>query len=269
MIKPDNLDPKIREVVEQYKKEGEVWEVFPAKFFVDGAHYYYFYFDPAEELMVIRDDGAVLPVSQIRRVALIADGYNTSITILANYGENWASKPIVTIYRSYLRALKKIKKYAVYMPREFKKELDGIISLSREVIDHQITIRKAVNAGRRLTVKTRKREIVTEEDFKKMRGYHMTLVRCGFRQNEIELETSEVRERLIQYLETQISWKNWWLWFPYRALEHHDQRMYSKKRDPEEVKMMEELRKEIDKDLPIEQHPDVEKYFAKLRNPRP
>jgi hypothetical protein len=33
--------------------------------------------------------------------------------------------------------------------------------------------------------------------------------------------------------------------------------------------MMEELRKEIDKDLPIEQHPDVEKYFAKLRNPRP
>lgn len=268
MIIPSNLDPKIREVVERYTKNGEKWEVFPAKLFIDGTFYYYFYFDPAGELMVIREDGAVLPVSQIRKVALIADAYNTSITILANDGESMARKPIVTIYKRYIRVLEKIKKYAVNLPSQLQKELDEMISLSKEVIDHQITIRKSVNAGKKLTIETRKREVVTEDDFKKMRSYHMALARSGFRQNEIELETSESRERLINYLETQVSWKNWRLWLAYKELKHHDSRMYSKKRDPEEVKILEELRREIYKDIPIEQHPDVENYLAKLRNPK-
>lgn len=268
MIRPHNLDPKIRKVVERYTKEEEKWDVFPAKFFVDGAHYYYFAFDPAAEQMIIRDDGAVLPVSQIRKVALIANGYNTSIEALANYGERWAAKPIVSIYRGYIRALKRIKRYAVNMPSELKKELDQMISLSKEVIDHQINIRKAVNAGGKLTVKTRKREIVTIEDFKKMRSYQLEVGRSAFRQNEIELETSEARERLINYLESEVSWRKWWLLFAYRELKYHDQRMYSKKRDPEEVKIMEELRKEIYNDYPIEQHPEADKYLACLRNPK-
>lgn len=248
--------------------KGKKWEVFPSKFYIDGSYYYYFYFDPAEELMVIRDDGVVLPVSQIRRVALIADGYNTSITILANEGESMARRPMVTIYKRSIRALKMIKKYAVNTPSELKKELDQLISLSKEVIDHQITIREAVNAGRKLAVKTRKREIATEEDFKKMRSYHMTVARSVFRQNEIELETSESRELLISYLKSEVSWRNWWLWFAYRELKQLDQRMLSKKRNPKEAKILEETRKTIYKDIPIEQHPDVEKYLSKLRNPR-
>jgi len=268
MIRPHNLDPKIREVVERYTKEEEEWDVFPAKFRIDGAHYYYFAFDPSADQLVVREDGAVLPVSQIRKVALIANGFNTSIEALANYGESWASKPIVSIYKRYIRVLKRIKKYAINIPSELKKELDQMISLSEEVIDHQITIRKSVNAGRKLTVETRNREVVTEEDFMKMRGYQMDMGRSGFRQNEIELETSEARERLINYLESQVSWKNWRLWFPYKELKYHDQRMYSKKRDPEEVKIMEEIRKEIYKDISIEQHPEADKYLACLRNPR-
>src|SRR5690606_9549249 len=112
MIRPHNLDAKIREVVERDTKEEEEWDVSAAKVRIDGAHYYHFAFEPSADQLVVREDGAVLPVSQIRKVALIANGFNTSIEALANCGESWASKPIVSIYKRYIRVLKRIKKYA-------------------------------------------------------------------------------------------------------------------------------------------------------------
>ena len=88
MIEPHNLSPHIKDVIIRYQNDGENFDVFPAKILISGQLYYYITYSAGEQL-VIRDDGAVLPVDQIKRVAMIANAYYTSVVSTVKYGGRW------------------------------------------------------------------------------------------------------------------------------------------------------------------------------------
>ncbi len=78
---------------------------------------------------------------------------------------------------------------------DVKQALETFMKVPDVIIKHQRVINQSVENGRKATVEMRKREIVTVEDYKQMRGYQVDMVRSAYWQNEIQFKTADERER--------------------------------------------------------------------------
>ncbi|QKG83171.1 hypothetical protein GXN76_00970 [Kroppenstedtia pulmonis] len=270
MIKLSNLPIHILETVRSYERENEDIAVFPAKFYMDGYHYYYFEFAPSDEQLIVREDGTVPPIKDVEKVFLNANGHNASIHALATIGESWRKTSTIRNYSKLKRLLKKVEELfrKIELSNDVKQALDSFKRVPDIIIKHQEVIERSVTRGRKDTVDMRKREVVTVEDYKRMRGYQVDMVRSVYWQNEIQFKTADDREKAMDYLASIRSFFNWKAWWLYLCLKPYRQNMYTQEKNPKEYQEMLELEKEIFEDTPIEENEEALYHLKYLRNPR-
>ena len=268
MIKLSNLPQKIFEVAKRYEQKGENLEVFPAKFFIDGQLYYYFHYNPSQKELIIKENGEVPPVHSIEKVFCYANGFNASIHAMATIGEKWRKSGMGRKYARLKRLLSKVEKFIESGPEDVRWAFTSFQKVPDVIIKHQKVIERSVNQARRETVEMRKREIVTEDDYKRMRGYQEDTARSGFWQTDIQFKTAADREKVMDYLSSIKSITNWKAWWYYLQLKPYQKMMYTKEKNPKEYEEMQELSEEIFEDVPIEENPEVLDLIKNLRNPR-
>lgn len=270
MIKLSNLPDQIMKVAKSYEKENETFDVFPAKFLIDNTFYYYIDFVPTFAQLIIREDGTVPPIKEIEKVYLYANGYNASIHSLGTIGEKWRKTYTIKNYYMLKKILEKVRGIFREMEptEDVKQALETFMKVPDVIIKHQRVINQSVENGRKATVEMRKREIVTVEDYKQMRGYQVDMVRSAYWQNEIQFKTADEREKVMDYLASIRSLSNWRVLWLYHRLKPYQQYMYTKEKNPKEFQEMQDLAEEIFKDIPIEENPQALEHIKYLRNPR-
>ena len=270
MIRPHNLSPHIRDVAIRYQKAGEKFDVFPSKFLISGQLYYYIAYSPAKEQLVICDDGTVLPLEQIKRVAMIANGYNAAIESITKFGGPWlqSSESLKNKFKKLQRILEELHKLIKdQAPQEVLSALDAYMRIPPVMIENQEKIDECVRKGAELGMMTNEREVATEEDYHKMRSYQVGLAHGAYFQNDIQLKTADDRQVVMDYLSSHKSLRNWKIWFIYLLLKPYEYDLISEKNYPKEAKEMKELA-ELFEDVPLEENPVAIKHLDYLRNPR-
>src|SRR5690606_30848107 len=268
MIKLKNLPQNIFEVAKSYEQKGENMEVFPAKLHIEGKYYYYFAFTPSPYELVIGEKGDVPTVDEVKKAFLLGNGYNTSVIQLSTIGEKWRKSGMGRNYARLKRLLSKVEKFIESGPEDVKRAFTSFQKVPDVIIKHQKVIERSVNQARRETVEMRKREIVTEDDYKRMRGYQEDTARSGFWQTDIQFKTAADREKVMDYLSSIKSITNWKAWWYYLQLKPYQKMMYTKEKNPKEYEEMQELSEEIFEDVPIEENPEVLDLIKNLRSPR-
>lgn len=270
MIKLSNLPIHILEAVRSYEKENEDIAVFPAKFYMDGYYYYYFEYAPSDDQLIVREDGTVPPIEDIEKVFLNANGHNASIHALATIGESWRKTSTIRNYTKLKRLLHKVEEMfqEMELSNDVKQALESFKKVPDVIIKHQEVIERSVTRGRKDTVDMRKREVVTVEDYKRMRGYQVDMVRSAYWQNEIQFKTADDREKVMDYLASIRSLSNWKAWWLYQRLKPYRKNMYTQEKNTKEYQEMQELAEEIFEDIPIEENQQALDHLKYLRNPR-
>lgn len=266
MLTEEGLPDYIKEIVNQFydKKRDRTFEVFPSQFLFDNDLYYIILFHPSMENLVIRDDGAVLPVEKIKKVAVIITAYNTSFINLKEIGGKWVRSNNKKEMKRLSQVLKGMTKIAQSAPPEIKRSINSFQRLPGQILELREQLENCVREGIEWVSKTNDKEITTEDDYKAVRKFNEEMVRCAYRENEIQLKTEQDRKVVLRYLAKKP--KKWPL---YAYLKFHDMKMLSSKHK-EKVKDMEDLKNTIfrDQDLPIEERPGAESIISGLRNPK-
>lgn len=265
MLTEDQLPKHIKKAVNDFKSDEDFdFEVFPSKFLIDGDNYYAFNFRPSNEKLIVRDDGAVLPLEKIKKVALIMTAYNTSMIHFSDIGVKWVKQYDKKGLDKLCKRLMSIKKYIEKSSSdEILNSFDSFIDTIKKMIEYQVLIEESVHKGFQQGIKTNNQEVVTEEDYKRMRKYNLDMVRNAYLQNEIQLNTERDRRIVLQFLAKKPKY-----WPIYLYAKFHDIRMLSAK-DTEKVQTMNELKNMIfNEDVPLEEQPNAEEMLSKFRNPR-
>lgn len=267
MITTGNLPDHIVKAVRQHLKSGETFDVFPAKFSIDNNSYYYFTFAPAREQLIMRDDGIVPPLHDIKKAALVAEAYNTSIETIAKHGFQWVKSDTKKIYGSVHQLFLETKDMlGTKVPDAIEQSFEACLYAAKEIVEEQKKIEDAVERAIRLGDSTNQKEVATEDDRNQMRQYVTQMGWAAFRQNEIQLETEVDRERVMEYLASnKLSSPK--LFFKYVKLNKMTKRMLTG--DTREGQRIDEVRRQIEvlEAESLEESAEANEYFAKLRNP--
>ncbi|SMO80399.1 hypothetical protein [Melghirimyces algeriensis] len=270
MIKLSNLPMHILEMAKRYEKKGENMEVFPAKMVMDGKSYYYFCYPPSWGQLIVREDGVVPPVEEIKKVFIYSNGFNASVDALGTGGESLRKRSMKK-YTQLQTLLKKVEQLFqdIEAPDDVQESLASFQKAPDVIIKHQEVIERSVNSARKLTVDTRKRGVVTlEEDYPKMRGYQVEMVRSAYWQNMIQFRTAADREKVMEYLASIRSLSNWKAWWLYLQLKTYQKNMYTQAKNPKEYQEFQELGEEIFEDIPLGENKELLEEVQYLRNPR-
>lgn len=267
MITTGTLPDNIKKAVQPFLKSEESFDVFPAKFIIDNTSYYYFTFAPAKEQLIMREDGVSPPLDDIKKVALIAEAYNTSIETIANHGFQWVKSDTKKIYQNFLQLLVETKDMLKGTPSDMYRSIETCIEAAKQIIEEQEKIEDAVEKAIRLGDTTNQKEIATEKDRDQMRQYVTQMGWAAFRQNEIQLETETDRQRVVDYLSShKLSSPK--LFFKYMKLNQITKRMLTS--DTREGQRIDAVRRQIEvlEAETLEESKDANEFLKKLRNPR-
>jgi len=263
MIRLKNLPSHIQKALKPFIKEGEQPDVFPSKFNINGDMYYYFAFSPAKEQLVMCEDGTVKPLNEIKKVALIANAYNAFGVHIIEIGYKWKRND--PQWAPKLKRLLLVFDNLVDKELSIKKDYEKLLGLPDFIIDRQNTIVNSVDEGSKLARHTNNIEIVTEDDYFKMRQYNMAMATAAYEQNLIQLETEKERDNLLLFLSSQK--KSVKQWLAYRQLKVIFEKLL--RRDSFDGQEMEELKEIVAKsEIPIEEDEFALSYLKYVRNPQ-
>lgn len=266
MIRMHNLPEHIKEALKPFYSENEKPDVFPSKFNVDGRLFYYFTFAPDAEQLILKEDGDVPRLEEIKREALIFNSYNGSIETMAHIGGKWAESGKKDNYQKLIKILDNIKDTLGPLSSSNQEDLDVYKSAAKKIVQQQEIIEDSVKSAGELLDYTNEIELVTVEDQKRMRRFIVDMCRAAYKQNEIQMQTEQARNNVWEF----VSSKRWPLnlsaWNLYTKLLSYQKNMM--KNTKESIRQMEDLTMVMQEDLPLEQHGNVKEVIKKLRNPR-
>lgn len=198
--------------------------------------------------------------------------YNTSMDNIYEH-RGWLSTNSISLFNrvnSLLTALlQNIPGGAI--PPDVQQASDHFKTVPKEFIDNQRIINEAITNAAKLADQTNTSGVVTHEDYKKMRGYIVSLTRAAYRQNEIQINTTDDRKKVIHYLDSNIkfSFSNIKRWQKLQQLKRLDAGMLSKE-NRNEVRDLENMRNDLfqyDFVSPEKYKRSLELFYAKTRNP--
>lgn len=268
MITEESLPAHIKEVVFRYKHPGEKYEVFPSLIVVDGKRYYAIVYSSAEKL-IICENGEVLPLNEVVKPALIVPATLAVANSIKNYGLKWNKSYSIGSLRRLERVLGYfIEKYGGKAPIDVQQAMEAFYNIPNTLLEHQTIIAKCVDEAINKITDSNDREILTEEDYYRLRRYKNVMVRSAYWQNEIQLRTEKDRRLVLEYLVSNISWFNLRDWIYYGYVKFHDIRMLSESKFPEEARETKELADLIFNEVPLEEHEEAPEILKEYRNPR-
>ncbi|MBH0171681.1 hypothetical protein [Fictibacillus sp. 18YEL24] len=266
MLTVEKLPTHIKEVAENHQKRDIRYHVFPSMFLIEDEKYYLFMYEPTKEQLIIREDGKVLTKEHIKKPFLYALAYNSSIENISNIGGEWVEARTIQRYKklnSILNSIENIIKGNA--PAHISKSLIKLKDASRIIIQEQENINRCVEDGLALTINTNDSELVTMDEYFRMRKYVLGMVRAAYKQNEIQLETEEERSEIFKYLsQNKLSFglrllPLYFQFAPYKKLMRTSDSYGSDK--------MENIKKLIAKDVDIEKDIEALNLLKLTRNP--
>lgn len=267
MIRMHNIPENIKEALKPYYKDGEKPDVFPSKFRIKNELYYYFTFAPAVEQLIMKDDGTVPVLHEIRDVALICNSYNASIETLASIGKKWVQSGTKENYEKLRNILRDAQKTLSPLPPDVEAAFQSYLRTADQIIDNQNAIQEAVDDAIIIWDRTNLQELATEQDQIDMRKYIVNMARASYRQNEIQLQTEKDREKVWDFVSSKrwpFNKSGWSIYFKLRAYQK-----YMMKNTAINMKEAEEVGKMVlSEDLPLDQHEIAQEVWEHLRNPR-
>ncbi|MBN3553067.1 hypothetical protein JYA63_02190 [Fictibacillus nanhaiensis] len=266
MITIKSLPDHILNIAKGFQENNKQIHVFPSLLDIEGDRYFYFRFSPKRGQLIVREDGAVLPINQVKKAFVYGLVYNTSFENITKFGLKWVESGTLQRYQKLCRILTKLSSTIHQQaPQEVINSLTNFKECADEIIKEQKNIEFVVGKSFELASKTNDLELVTMDDCIQMRIYNESMVRSAFRQNEVQLETEEDRARVFKYIWTKKFSYNLKLLpifvqlFPYKNHMRTSQTIGSD--EMESIKIM------ISKDLIIEQSEDALAALNTLRNP--
>lgn len=269
MITETSLPPQIKKIVFQYKRPGESYEVFPSMIVVDEKRYFAIVYPPSYGRLIVGEKGEVLPLKEVIKPALIAPAAEAAASSLINFGLKWRKSYSISSFRRLESILQYfIQKFQTHAPVDVQQAMDVFQKIPDTLLQHQRVIVQCVDEGLNLASETNDREIMTEEDYYRLRKYKNDMVRSAYRQSEIQLRTEKDRKIVLEYLASKISRINLKDWLYYGYLKFHDSRMLSESHFPKEAQETKELADIIFKEVPLEEHEEAPDILEQYRNPK-
>lgn len=267
MIKEKDLPQHIQEALENYKEKGETSDVAPYKFNVNNKNYYFFGFPPSFEKLLIREDGVVPALEDVKKVGLVAYAYNTSVGSL-NEAQEWTNGSRMKIYETTYEQLLKLRKWVQYEAQaSVNKDIEDLLDVLKSLIREQKKVIESIESAIQLYDNTLQKEITSEDDQKTMRQYVQEMVRADFSQNEIQISSEKPRNRMIEYLSSN-KWSGLKKRFTIHKLKKNLEGMLSKdKMDSGEREERIKLKNELESKIPIETDPKGLELLNEFRNP--
>lgn len=268
MITEKSLPSHIKEVVLKYKLTDEDYEVFPSMIVVDGKRYYAIVYSSAGKL-IIDEDGKVSPLNEVIKPALIVPAVLAVADSLKRFGVKWKSSYSISGLRRLNLVLEYfIKKFRKNAPEDVQQAMDAFHEIPNFLLEYQRIIVRCVDKAIDFLSKTNDREILTEEDYYRVRKYKNDMVRSAYRQNEIQLKTEKDRRIVLDYLASNIPWFHLKDWIYYGYLKFHASRMLSESKFPEEAKETKKLADLIFNEVPLEEDEEAPEILKEYRNPK-
>ncbi|PWW17613.1 hypothetical protein DFO73_12415 [Cytobacillus oceanisediminis] len=267
MIRMHNIPESIKESLKPYYKENETPDVFPAKFNIGGKLYYYFTFAPAEEQLIMENDGTVPRVDEVKNTAVITSSYNGCIETFVNIGSKWVKANRIENYEKLKDILRDIESKLGPFPQDVDSAYRVFEPVPDKIIDNQKVIDESVKKADQLWQRGRESLLVTEEDEKEMHGYLVEMIRAQVRLNDIQLQTENERKIIYDYVSSKKGLLNFTALNLARKLKPYKKHMFSS--NSEDAKGWSELRHSVfNDDLEAERQKNAEILSRKLRNPR-
>lgn len=265
MYRMNNLPENILQALKPYYQPNEVPDVFPSIFLIKNEKYYFFTFAPAAEQLIMKENGSVPAFEEIKQIALIASNYNHSIESIANIGSKWVKAGRTENYEKLIRLLEEIEEKLGPLPDGVRTDVMQLKEAAGKILFHQKEIEEAVQKGAALWDRTNAQALVTEEDQQTMRGYMNELGTAQFKQNEIQIETQEQRERIDQFLSSRKSIFHLKAMSLYNGFKPYKKFMMNSNESIE----MENVRQMMENaNGPLEQGEGAADFLAHLRNPK-
>ncbi|CAM3858374.1 hypothetical protein GCM10009865_52320 [Aeromicrobium ponti] len=267
MIRMHNLPENIKESLKPYYKENETPDVFPAKFNIGGKLYYYFTFAPAEEQLIMENDGTVQRFDVVKEVAVITNSYNVCIETFVNIGSKWIKANRIENYVKLKDILQEIKSKLDPFPQDVERAYRIFEPVPDKIIENQKVIEESVKKADQLWQRGREDLLVTEEDEKEMHGYLVDMIRAQVHQNDIQLQTENERKIIYDYVSSKKGLFNFTALNLARKLKPYEKHMFTS--NSEDAKGWSELRHSVfNDDLEAERQKNAVLVYRKLRNPR-
>ncbi|SEN63076.1 hypothetical protein [Lihuaxuella thermophila] len=269
MISVSTLPPHIHKAVAPFNPNNDKYDVFPAKVNVGGKSYYAFVFKGNAERLIVEEDGTVPKLTEVIKPALIAPSYNTICGNIGKTGTRWVNTYKTGAFKRLQKALMYMKdKYLAKLDSVTIKSVDSFIHMIDEMNYYQNQLTNVVKSAISFADGTNKKELVTEEDYYTLRNYNVIMVRSAVNQNNIQLEAERDRVQAIQGLSAAIPLFNIKDWLILAYIRHHHKGFLSKTHYPQEAKEMEDLKRMVEVDKPLEQDDEADTILKKYRNPK-
>lgn len=260
----------VSKTLEQYKRQGERYQIFPCRIEVNGSTYYgasYQLGQPATGYIIVQEDGSVpsLNLEEVELATRIAFEVSNINEALYTTGFRVARKRHLGFMRRTLSILRWVERTMKQeMPSDIQQALDGFIKAPQETIENHLRLKELVKKADRLITQKVKDQVVTPEDLKILNDYHYELWRCATMQNIVQMKTYEDRKKVIQYLFQKKKI------FPAIALWFYHLRMHpsEEKVKPKDREMMKEVIDVFIKGNMEREEKMFQKALAKSRNPR-
>ena len=260
----------VSKTLEQYKRQGERYQIFPCRIEVNGSTYYgasYHLGQPVTGYITIKEDGSV-PSLNLEEVEL-ATRMNFELSNISDAlyrsGIGVARKRHLGFMRRTLWILRWVERTMKQeMPSEIQQALEGFIKAPQETIENHLRLKELVKKADRLITQRAREQVVTPEDHKILKDYHYELWKCATMQNYVQMKTYEDRKKVIQYLFKRKKI------FPAIALWFYHLRMHpnEEKVKPKDREMMKEVIDVFIKGNMEREEKMFQKALAKSRNPR-
>lgn len=218
------VPPPVSRVIQQYRKNNEKYDVLPCRVRHEDHVYYYVHYNRSDKYLVVREDGAVPPFSEVQPVIEMSARFVGLHDLFMTFGNEKAkNKNLVIDFRRLSRVLNWFdRKYRRRLSPDAVQLLERFQQVAEEVLASQERIVNVVEKAKQLLRQLKEREEISNEDIQQLRSYHVEFLKCGLRQNDVQLESYEDRKRFLRHLALQIPpWRlvSWFLLW--ELLIHH------------------------------------------------
>ncbi|PTX47375.1 hypothetical protein C8P63_1526 [Melghirimyces profundicolus] len=239
------LPPKVKQRMKEYKRKGEFYIHFFCKIEYKG-HYYYNASYGKWNFLIVREDGEVPPLSEIESVLWMANTTDAMAMTITTLGKRWA-KDTTRYHERMLTLLNRIDhQMRNTMPQEIREALDAFFEVSRTFIQSQEVIKENYQKGKAFLDYITKTYILTEEKYHELSKYKHEMWKAAYLSTKLQMDTYEKREKLIQYLVSNVSISSFRLWLTVRELKYHHKKLADpKKRIAWEIEALEPYHDEL------------------------
>jgi hypothetical protein len=202
----------IKNVAKEHLKDGEKFNIYPQKAFLNGKTYFYATYcnvgDTKEELtgiLVIREDGSLPLHKECLDVYYYLSGVETGLTNVLAQGSDWSKRPM-GVWKK-LQSLLDSFADTVHASNDpsFKQGYEVFCSIPQTMFETQDQLKEVVENAKKYYSEITIDYVITEQTHEKIKNNFRRMMDIKKKQFEVQIETEEERTNFMKQLKESIS----------------------------------------------------------------